>query len=95
MMKDFNVQKRIIRVLPKGQITIPLLVRKQFHIEPDDVMELISLEDTLILKPIKLEGVDVVKHIRYKEWERYKDDIEKALLRLSKFPSKKLPKLCR
>lgn len=94
-MKNFTVQKRVIRVLPKGQITIPLLVRRQFHIEPDDVVELIPLEDALLLRPIKQEGVDVVKYIRAKEWERYRDEIERALLRLSKFPFKKLPELCR
>lgn len=94
-MKNFPISKRILRVLPKGQITIPLPVRRQFHIEQDDVIELTPVKDVLVLRPIRHKGVDVVTYLRDKEWGRYKEDIEKALLRLSKLPSKKLPLLCR
>ncbi|MBI3335230.1 MAG: AbrB/MazE/SpoVT family DNA-binding domain-containing protein [Candidatus Portnoybacteria bacterium] len=94
-MKNIFFPRRILRVLPKGQITIPLPIREKFNIKPDDVMEIISTSQALILKPLKKSEEDVLQNLRIKEWGRYKKELTGAFERLSMLPPVKLPKLCR
>ncbi len=93
-MNNPDILRKIIRVLPKGQITLPLSIRERFHIESDDILELISMPDSLILKPLGKEQ-NFLKKLRGGEWGRHKEEIGDALMKLTKLPSKKLPKLCR
>lgn len=46
--KDFVKMK----VFPKGQIVIPVALRKKYHIEIGDRVDVISKADGILLKPV-------------------------------------------
>ena len=94
-MNNVNTLRKIIRVLPKGQITLPLSLRERFHIRPDDVMEVISSGDFFILKPIKHDTSESFQHERDATWGRYRKELNKAFEKLVTLSPQKLPKLCR
>ncbi len=42
----------LVKVSPKGQITIPKEMRQQFAIEPGDILTIFATEDGLVLQPV-------------------------------------------
>lgn len=86
--------KQIIRLLPKGQITLPQSIRERYHIEPNDIIELIPADDALILKLLKVTE-DTLSKLREKEWRRYGHELIESLTRLERMPYNSLPRLCR
>ncbi len=45
-----------MKVFPKGQIVIPIALRKKYHIEIGDQLDLISSQDGILLKPVSKES---------------------------------------
>ena len=43
---------KILKVFPKGQIVIPVALRKKYHIEIGDRVDVISKADGIFLKPV-------------------------------------------
>jgi AbrB family looped-hinge helix DNA binding protein len=48
----------LIRLRPKGQITLPDSVRRQAHIDEGDVLEVSVEEQGIVLRPKKLVDAD-------------------------------------
>lgn len=45
-----------MKVFPKGQVVIPVHLRKKYHIDIGDNIEVISQTNGILLKPEKKEG---------------------------------------
>ena len=45
-----------MKVFPKGQIVIPIALRKKYHIEIGDQLAVIPSQDGILLKPIPKEN---------------------------------------
>ena len=45
-----------MKVFPKGQIVIPIALRKKYHIEIGDHLDVISSRDGILLKPVHKEN---------------------------------------
>lgn len=45
-----------MKVFPKGQIVIPIALRKKHHIEIGDQLDVVSLKDGILLKPVPKEN---------------------------------------
>ena len=45
-----------MKVFPKGQIVIPIALRKKYHIEIGDHLDVISSQDGILLKPVPKEN---------------------------------------
>jgi len=45
-----------MKVFPKGQIVIPIALRKKYHIEIGDQLDVISSRDGILLKPVPKEN---------------------------------------
>jgi len=41
-----------MKVFPKGQIVIPIALRKKYHIEIGDQLDVIPSQDGILLKPV-------------------------------------------
>jgi AbrB family looped-hinge helix DNA binding protein len=44
-----------MKVFPKGQIVIPIALRKKYHIEIGDQLDVIPSRDGILLKPVPKE----------------------------------------
>jgi AbrB family looped-hinge helix DNA binding protein len=44
-----------MKVFPKGQVVIPIALRKKYHIEIGDQIDVISSRDGILLKPVPKE----------------------------------------
>jgi len=44
-----------MKVFPKGQVVIPVSLRKKYHIDIGDQIDLISAPDGILLKPLPKE----------------------------------------
>lgn len=86
----------VVRVLPRGQITIPNRIRKNFQLQENSVLEIEQVEEGILLRPIaggRFNKADFRK-IR-QSWERFQEDIGKALEKVAKAPKSKRPLLFR
>lgn len=45
-----------MKIFPKGQVVIPVHLRKKYQIDIGDHVEVISINDGILLKPIKKEN---------------------------------------
>ena len=45
-----------MKVFPKGQIVIPIALRKKYHIEIGDQLDVIPSRDGILLKPVPKEN---------------------------------------
>ena len=45
-----------MKVFPKGQIVIPITLRKKYHIEIGDQLDVIPSRDGILLKPVPKEN---------------------------------------
>ena len=45
-----------MKVFPKGQIVIPIALRKKYHIEIGDQLDVIPSRDGILLKPVAKEN---------------------------------------
>ena len=45
-----------MKIFPKGQVVIPVHLRKKYHIDIGDHVEVISGNDGILLKPLKKEN---------------------------------------
>ncbi|MBI2326949.1 AbrB/MazE/SpoVT family DNA-binding domain-containing protein [Candidatus Curtissbacteria bacterium] len=83
----------VVRILPRGQITIPNKMRKNLNLEENSLLEVEQTEQGLLLKPITMGQFKTdFKKIR-QSWERYQDEIGQALDVLAKLPRNKRPLL--
>lgn len=83
----------VVRVLPRGQITIPNKMRKTLDLSENSLLGIEQTAEGLLLKPItvgQFEKVDF-KKIR-QSWERYQDEIGQALDAIAKLPRNKRPR---
>ena len=44
-----------MKVFPKGQVVIPVSLRKKYHIDIGDQIDVISAQDGILLKPLPKE----------------------------------------
>ena len=58
-----------MKVFPKGQIVIPIALRKKYHIEIGDQLDVISSRDGILLKPVpkKNKKNSYQRHKNYKQ----------------------------
>ena len=45
-----------MKVFPKGQVVIPINLRKKYHIDIGDQLDVISSKDGILLKPVPKES---------------------------------------
>ncbi|MDD5192107.1 MAG: AbrB/MazE/SpoVT family DNA-binding domain-containing protein [Candidatus Nanoarchaeia archaeon] len=73
------METKIIRVTDKGQISIPVDIRKSIGIDAGDDLIAVRSGDTLCLKKIKKEDFsDLLKHsesVAEKLWNNKEDEI--------------------
>ena len=71
-----------MKVFPKGQIVIPVALRKKYHIEIGDHVDVISKADGIFLKPVpKKEGEKSLTDCLFGVFGKYakgKPKLEKA-----------------
>ena len=86
----------VVRILPRGQITIPNRIRKNFKLEENSVLEVEQVKEGILLKPLAREQFDRAdfKKIR-QSWERFQDEIGQALEKVAKAPKNQRPLLLR
>ena len=77
-----------MKVFPKGQIVIPVALRKKYHIETGDRVDVISKADGILLKPVpKREREKSLTDYLFGMFEKYakgkpklkKADIKRAM----------------
>ncbi len=51
-MAETSKESVKMKVFPKGQIVIPVALRKKYHIEIGDRIDVISKADGILLKPV-------------------------------------------
>ena len=54
----------------RGQVTIPKRIRKALHLETNDKITILLKDDTLILKPIKGNILDIGASIKIPGYEK-------------------------
>lgn len=85
----------IVRVLPKGQITIPQKIRRELNLKENSILEVEKTKQGVLLKPaskkIELRSLKTIR----KDWARYQDEIGDALDKLKSRPKSSWPKLLR
>ena len=88
----------VVRILPRGQITIPNRIRKNFQLGENSVLEIEQVKEGILLKPIA-GGQFIKTDYDYKRirqsWERFQEDIGQALEKIVKTPKGKRPFLFR
>ena len=71
-----------MKVFPKGQIVIPVALRKKFHIEIGDRVDVISKADGIFLKPVpkKEKGNSLTDHLfgMFGKYAKEKPKLKKA-----------------
>ncbi len=74
-----NIETKIIKVTDKGQISIPIEIRKSVGIDIGDELIVIRNGETLCIKKIKRDDFkDLLKHsekIANKLWDNKEDEI--------------------
>ena len=58
-MKTNSKESIKMKVFPKGQIVIPIALRKKYHIEIGDQLDVISSQDGILLKPVPKENKEI------------------------------------
>ena len=74
----------IIKVSDKGQITLPVAIRRKFRVEPQSQVSVEVRDDEIVLRPIKsimeLEGIlHAYAHPGKPSWEEERDEMERAV----------------
>jgi len=46
-----------MKLFPKGQVVIPISLRKKYHIDIGDKIDVIAAEDGILLKPLPKEKI--------------------------------------
>ena len=66
----------ITKLSSKGQIVVPLKIRKELNLEEGSVIGMEKIKDTLMIKKIDLDlvnqfkrSLEDIKHGRIKEWK--------------------------
>lgn len=73
-----NMQANIVRVTSKGQISLPVKMRRSLGIGEGDNLLLVHEEDAIVLKRVGEEYKDLVHHaetVARKFWSSKDDDI--------------------
>jgi AbrB family looped-hinge helix DNA binding protein len=73
----------LVKILRAGQVTLPIELRKQFHLEEEDYLEAQAVEGGILLKPVSVVA-------RKKAWDRVVKVMNRVHAQLP--PSKKSPK---
>lgn len=73
------METKIIKVSDKGQIALPITIRKSMNIDYGDELLVIRENNSIIIKKIKKSDFqDLLKHsekVAYKLWSNKEDDI--------------------
>lgn len=86
----------VVRILPRGQITIPNKIRKNFELVENSILEIEQVEDGILLKPISKDQFKKADFKRIRQsWERFQDEISETLEKVAKVPRSKRPLLFR
>lgn len=48
-----------MKLFPKGQVVIPVSLRKKYHIDIGDKIDVIAVEEGILLKPLPKEKIQV------------------------------------
>ena len=81
--QEEHAQMALVRLKKAAQITLPVELRKQFHLEEGDYLEAEAVEDGILLKP-----VSVIE--RQKGWERVREVLDRVHAKLP--PSDQTPR---
>jgi len=68
----------LVKVRRCSQITLPWLIRKKYHIDEGDYLELEEKDGTLVLKPVKIVHPEQA-YFYSKEWQRDKEEADKDI----------------
>ena len=73
------METKIVKVTDKGQISIPVSMRKAIHVGKGDVILMIENDKTIVMEKLKISGFqDLLKHsekVAKKLWSNNEDDI--------------------
>jgi len=68
----------LVKVRRCSQITLPWLIRKKYHIDEGDYLELEDKDGTLVLKPVKVVHSEQA-YFYSKEWQRDEAEADKDI----------------
>jgi antitoxin PrlF len=54
MTEENNMSNTIVRVQEKGQVTIPLEIRKKLNLKKGDLVTFVEIEDGVIIRPAEV-----------------------------------------
>ena len=53
LLMELNMRRIVVQVRKKGQITLPIKIRKAFDISEGSKLELIPTQESILIKPVR------------------------------------------